>query len=231
MLRVTLPAPRYDSDAASAQDTPPPPLSLEDKLQWQMIEHATAYPGALPHAPRSDDLWNFRAYKRICDVLVDRNPYYNDYRPVACPSWKKKDRVCPYGLACNYAHGLLEMFFHPNNYATEMCMLDAAQLSEDGFVQCGRPLCAFAHTTADLRSGVAEKKRTFSEYEVRLNHAISTAFRCEYIDRVCRGKLQGCVARKEYGAVEQLLNLPLAPPHARGFVHRGDDGYLCVVEQ
>lgn len=62
------------------------------------------------------------------------------YSGISCPSYRKGS--CKDGDACQYAHGVFEVWLHPSRFRTELC--------KDG-TNCSRKCCFFAHTPEQLR--------------------------------------------------------------------------------
>ncbi|KAI8474671.1 MAG: hypothetical protein J3K34DRAFT_491752 [Monoraphidium minutum] len=78
-----------------------------------------------------------------------RCPRAYRYAAMRCPQRNKKSpsgdsrAACAKGDACGCAHTVYELWLHPDRFRTQMCLHGTA---------CTKPLCFFAHTTAELRT-------------------------------------------------------------------------------
>jgi hypothetical protein len=96
---------------------------------------------------------------------VRRNPFEIEYDGKACSTLRKKGR-CVHDKDCRNAHGVLEVGLHPTRYRTEMCRLE----------NCNRAPCFFAHSAAELRSGVGSENRLAPDDEcVAVMHEVRHA--------------------------------------------------------
>ncbi|KAL0054636.1 hypothetical protein WJX82_000288 [Trebouxia sp. C0006] len=84
--------------------------------------------------------WLVCAFTHPGEAMCRRDPTRFAYTGIACPD--KKDGHCKRGESCPYSHNTFEYWLHPTRYHTQLCHLGA---------QCTRPICFFAHSSAELR--------------------------------------------------------------------------------
>ncbi|DBA98215.1 TPA: hypothetical protein ACH3X1_001141 [Trebouxia sp. C0004] len=94
----------------------------------QKRSHQTAYTGiACPDKKVNNGWTNGCLADSIC-ILKD---------------WQgSQDGHCKRGDSCPYSHNTFEDWLHPTRYHTQLCQTGA---------QCSRPICFFAHRSAELR--------------------------------------------------------------------------------
>lgn len=70
-----------------------------------------------------------------------RDPRRYAYSSELCSEFRKNGK-CPDRDNCRFAHGVFEVWLHPERYRTQLC--------RDG-VACNRKVCFFAHSSGQLR--------------------------------------------------------------------------------
>ncbi|GJN36011.1 hypothetical protein PR202_gb24834 [Eleusine coracana subsp. coracana] len=85
--------------------------------------------------------WNLCPYAHLGERARRRDPRRFHYMPVACPDYPLVRGMgvapaCVRGLSCGYAHGVFEMWLHPQRFRTRMCGAGR---------RCPRKICFFAH--------------------------------------------------------------------------------------
>lgn len=88
---------------------------------------------------RSHD-WTKCPYAHTGEKARRRDPRKFNYTGVECPDLRLG--CCRKGDSCEYAHGVFEIWLHPDRYRTQPC--------RDG-TGCRRRVCFFAHTSDQLR--------------------------------------------------------------------------------
>ncbi|TVU37333.1 hypothetical protein EJB05_10642, partial [Eragrostis curvula] len=82
-----------------------------------------------------------------------RDPRTHCYLPQPCPYYLASSEyhkmhhtgrapTCVHGHTCSYAHGIFEVWMHPDRFRTRMC---------DAGHECGRTICFFAHSDWQYR--------------------------------------------------------------------------------
>lgn len=88
---------------------------------------------------RSHD-WTKCPYAHAGEKARRRDPRKFNYSGTECPDLRHG--CCMKGDACEYAHGVFEIWLHPDRYRTQPC--------RDG-AGCRRRVCFFAHSSEQLR--------------------------------------------------------------------------------
>jgi hypothetical protein len=101
--------------------------------------------------------WALCPYAHVGERARRRDPRGYTYLAVACPDYRasyqhnldtgsRASPTCARGLGCRFAHGVFELWLHPELFRTRMC---------DAGVSCPRKICFFAHYAAQLRREIA----------------------------------------------------------------------------
>ncbi|KAJ1692417.1 hypothetical protein LUZ63_009115 [Rhynchospora breviuscula] len=85
--------------------------------------------------------WTDCPYLHEGEKARRRDPRRFDYSGKLCTEFKKNG-WCTDRDKCKFAHGVFEMWLHPDSYRTQLC--------RDGMT-CKRKVCFFAHSFAQLR--------------------------------------------------------------------------------
>lgn len=126
-----------------------------------------------------------------------------NYVSTRCPTLER-ERTCPSGASCHYAHTAEEVVYHPSKYKTHMC---AYALGRDQACSEYGMHCAKAHGPDDKRDPV------LSEDEVSRNEE-HAHFMFEYKTKPCEGYSWDCNNRQYHSVKERrrlLVNIRYLP--------------------
>uniref|UniRef100_A0A0D9X2P6 C3H1-type domain-containing protein n=1 Tax=Leersia perrieri TaxID=77586 RepID=A0A0D9X2P6_9ORYZ len=117
------------------------------RLWASMSEEFWMHVYKVQRCPRSSSHdWTSCPYAHKGERARRRDPRRFAYVAVTCPDYRPSQPgaapSCMHGLRCRYAHGVFELWLHPNRFRTRMCSAG---------LRCPRRICFFAHCSAELR--------------------------------------------------------------------------------
>jgi hypothetical protein len=108
--------------------------------------------------------WTDCPYLHPGEKARRRDPRKFHYSSELCADFRKNGK-CAKRDTCRLAHGVFEMWLHPDKYRTELC--------RDG-TGCTRKVCFFAHTVGQLRWPGNGDDNLISESEMSSTHVSSS---------------------------------------------------------